>query len=41
MVKTVNGLWKFYKQIWNGIHLNTIKLAFNSWKKRCRFIVKK
>jgi hypothetical protein len=39
-VSTVTGLWKKCKEIWSQISPSDIERVFDSWKRRCRMIVR-
>lgn len=39
--QTLAGVWKHANSIWNGITIGEIERVFESWKRRCRMIVKK
>jgi len=38
--KTLIGLWKACKTVWSGISTEDLTSVFDSWKRRCRQIVK-
>lgn len=40
-VKSLEGVWKHCKSIWSQISAAEVVKVFDSWKRRCRLIVKK
>jgi hypothetical protein len=36
--KTLNGLWKVSKSVWNQISFDEVQRAMKDWKRRCRLI---
>ena len=40
-LKTVDGLWKFTKRVWNEIPMESLRRSLLQWKLRCRVIVRR